>query len=79
LSDETEEGRALKQHWSADPPHFVFESSVGRKAVRRDSISRPEIDELLANLDPWLHRHWARLVQEETGLDVSILLPEAET
>jgi hypothetical protein len=65
ISDESEEGRGLNWHWTAAPPHFAFESSVGRRKFRHDRISRPEIEELLKQLDPWLHDHWERLVHEE--------------
>ena len=65
ISDESEEGRGLKWHWTASPPHFAFESSIGRRTFRHDKISRAEIEELLKLLDPWLRDHWERLVLEE--------------
>lgn len=65
LSDKSEEGRALHTSYTADPPYFVFRSSVGRKTMDFDEISKPEIEGLLATLDPWLDRHWERLVHEE--------------
>lgn len=66
LSDKTQEGRAVHTRWTADPPHFVFESSVGdRGELEWDSISRADIEGWLTTLDPWLHRHWGRLVHEE--------------
>ena len=73
FADKADEGRELRTKWSADPPHFTYESSVGRDQVGWDSISRPEIEELLAKLDPWLHRHWERLVHEDDGVDAAAL------
>ncbi len=72
LSDKTEDGRAVHTTWTADPPYFVFRSSVGdRGELKWDSISRPEIEELLANLDPWVHKHWDRLVHEDDETDAT--------
>ena len=70
LSDKTQEGRAVHTAWTADPPFFVFKSCVGdRGKLELDSISRPEVEELLRKLDPWLHRHWERLVHEDDDIE----------
>jgi hypothetical protein len=66
LSDKSQAGRAVHVSWTADPPHFVIKSSIGQRGkLAWDSISRAEVEDLLATLDPWLHRHWERLVHED--------------
>jgi hypothetical protein len=65
LSDKSEEGRSLTTSWTTDRPFLVFRSSVGRSALAFDEISRPEVEGFLEQLDPWLRRHWERLIQED--------------
>src|SRR5262249_11625913 len=67
LSTKTDDGREFRFNWSADPPHFTYASTVGNKKFEWDSITRPEIETLLAHLDPWLHDHWERMINEERG------------
>ena len=74
LADENEEGRGHTWHWSRTFPYFAFESSVGERGnVTRLRISRPEMEKLLVNLDPWLHGHWERLVEEEREANAPVL------
>jgi hypothetical protein len=66
LSDKEQDGRAVTVSWTADPPYFAVRSSVGERGrLAWDSITKAEILDLLAKLDPWLHRQWERLVHED--------------
>jgi hypothetical protein len=77
LSDKIQIGRELSTSWTSEQPYMTFKSSVGSgRKLEWDSISQPEIEQALATLNPWLRRHWERLTQEETGIDVSVLPEE---
>ncbi|HXK40110.1 MAG TPA: hypothetical protein VJ837_04730, partial [Candidatus Paceibacterota bacterium] len=65
LSDKSEEGRTLGTTYSATPPRFTFRSSVGRRKLEFDEITRDDIENVLRILDPWLQRQWNRLVHED--------------
>lgn len=54
--------REIRTKWSADEPHFTYESSVGRDHIAWDAMTRSEVETLLGELDPWLHDCWERLV-----------------
>lgn len=66
LSDKEQEGRDVRISWTRDPPYFAVRSSIGQRGeLEWDTITRADVEELLADLDPWLHRHWERLVHED--------------
>jgi len=77
LADMTQKGRGFGTHHTHEPPYFVFESSVGdRGQLGHDSISRLEIEELLETLDPWIRRHWERIVHTDFSEDAATALRE---
>ena len=66
LSDKSQEGRAVHVSWTAETPHFAIKSSIGQRGkLDWDTITRAEVEGLLSDLDPWLQRHWERLVYED--------------
>lgn len=79
LSDKSEEGREVHVSWTADPPHFAIRSTIGERGkLESDTITRTEIEAILADFDPWLRRHWDRLVHEEPA-DPDVLAAMIET
>jgi hypothetical protein len=62
LHDKVGGGRHVEVRYAADPPGLTLTSTIGRKSVRLDSISRGEALALLDVLNPWLGRHRDRLV-----------------
>jgi len=64
FTDTSDSNRGISLRWSADPPHYVYESSVGRTNPVRAEITKSEIEGMLAKLEPWLYRHWKRLAKE---------------
>lgn len=50
FADKADEVRELRTKWSADPPHFTYESNVGRDQVGWDSISRPVVPDRVDTL-----------------------------
>ena len=65
LSDKRDDGRALEMTWTIERPYPVFRSSVGRDTLAFDEMSKPDVGAILDKLDPWLRRHWDRLVHED--------------
>jgi hypothetical protein len=64
LPDKVDDGREISMSWSADPPHFTLKSTVGRYTIGRDSMAREDAERLLDQLDPWLRRHYERLLRQ---------------
>lgn len=65
LSDKSlDDHRVIQTKWSADEPHFTYESSVGRDHVGWDKMTRDEVQDVLGRLDPWLHDCWERITSE---------------
>lgn len=67
LSDKMQEGREVNVSWTRDPPYFAVRSSIERQRgkLEWDTITKAEILDLLAKLEPWLHRQWERLLHED--------------
>jgi hypothetical protein len=74
LSDKSQEGRAVHVSWTAETPHFAIKSSIGQRGkLDWDTITRAEVEGLLSDLDPWLQRHWERLVYEDDEVSSAAL------
>jgi hypothetical protein len=63
LWEKPDNDREIAANWSADPPHLTIKSTVGRHTTRRDSMTREEAEALLDELDPWLRKHYDRLLE----------------
>jgi hypothetical protein len=74
LSTKLHPGRELGTSWTQEAPYLTVRASVGpSNAFVFESISQPEMTQILEKLKPWLRRQWERLVNETTGIDVSVL------
>jgi hypothetical protein len=60
--------------WSTERPYPVFRSSVGQYTLAYDEMSKPEVERILDELDPWLRRHWERLVHEDDDAETQAAL-----
>ena len=69
--------------WTADEPGFEFKGkgTAGRrsKGTEEDSFTRPEVEALMKDLDPWLHDHWERLVLKTVPVDLVALGVKIDT
>ena len=57
-SDNFEEGSAIATHWTAGS--MVLETSTGGSSA---TLTREEVEALLDRLEPWLARHYQRLLE----------------
>jgi len=74
LSDKKEDGRSLNMTWTIERPYPVFRSSVGKDTLAYDEMSKLEVEGILDKLDPWLRRHWDRLVHEDDDAEMQAAL-----
>jgi len=66
FSDKEQEGREVRGSWTREASYFALTSSVGQHGTLEwDTITRAEVEDILISLDPWLRRHWERLVRED--------------
>lgn len=63
LSDKFEEGREVSVHFTAHPMELTLVSTVGRRSMTTDSMTRSEIEATLDRLEPWLSGHFDRLTK----------------
>jgi hypothetical protein len=62
LGDITADGSAVNVDWRRNPDPIMTISTADTGRGRHASMTRTEIDTLLDALDPWLRRHYRRLV-----------------
>lgn len=65
LSDRTTDGHGWTWSVTTAEPTGRFTVAVATSdGVQSDTVTRLEMEGLLDQLDPWLHRHWQRYVDE---------------
>ena len=72
LSTKLHPGRQLEISWTHESPYLTVRTSVGPgNTFVFQSITKPEMTDILENLKPWLRRQAERLTKEKEAMDDS--------